>query len=40
VGQNTPTDLYWGRTVPAWHSGELITLKDAAESVVDTYIVP
>ncbi len=40
VGQNTPTDLYWGRTAPAWHSGELITLKDAEGHMVDTYIVP
>jgi LysM repeat protein len=40
VGQNTPTDLYWGRTSPAWHSGELITLKDAEGNMVDTYIVP
>jgi LysM repeat protein len=40
VGQNTPTDLYWGRTAPAWHSGELITLNDAEGHMVDTYIVP
>ncbi|MBN1811611.1 MAG: LysM peptidoglycan-binding domain-containing protein [Anaerolineae bacterium] len=40
VGQNTPTNLYWGRTAPAWHSGELITLKDAEGNMVDTYIVP
>jgi LysM repeat protein len=40
VGQNTPTDLYWGRTAPAWQSGELITLKDAEGNRVDTYIVP
>jgi LysM repeat protein len=39
-GQNIPTDLYWGRSDPAWHSGELITLKDAEGNVVDTYIVP
>ncbi len=36
----TPSDLYWGRVAPAWSGEELITLRDAAGSVVDTYIVP
>jgi LysM repeat protein len=40
TGKNTPRDLYWGRTAPAWHSGELITLKNAEGNAVDTYIVP
>ncbi len=40
VGSNTPGDLYWGRTEPAWNGGELITLRDAAGNVVHTYIVP
>lgn len=40
AGENTPSDLYWGRTTPAWHSGELITLNNAEGNVVDTYIVP
>lgn len=40
VGSSTPSDLYWGRATPAWNGGELITLRDAARSVVDTYIVP
>ena len=40
VGSNTPGDLYWGRTEPAWNGGELITLRDVAGSVVNTYIVP
>ncbi len=40
AGMSTPTDLYWGRTAPAWNSGELITLRDAAGNVVNTYIVP
>jgi murein DD-endopeptidase MepM/ murein hydrolase activator NlpD len=39
-GHDTPTDLYWGRTTPAWHSGELIALKNAEGATVDTYIVP
>ena len=40
VGKPTPSDLYWGRTTPAWNGGELITMRDAAGNVVDTYIVP
>ncbi len=40
AGISTPTDLYWGRTTPAWNGGELITLRDAAGNVVNTYIVP
>ncbi len=39
-GQSTPTDLYWRRTVAAWESGGLITLRDGEGVVVDTYIVP
>jgi LysM repeat protein len=40
AGVSTPTDLYWGRMTPAWNGGELIALRDATGSVVDTYIVP
>lgn len=40
AGTSTPVDLYWGRTMPAWSGGELITLRDAAGEVVSTYIVP
>ena len=40
AGSPTPSDLYWGRVAPAWSGEELITLRDAAGSVVDTYIVP
>ncbi|NLF00059.1 MAG: lamin tail domain-containing protein, partial [Anaerolineales bacterium] len=39
-GSNQPTDLYWGRLSPAWSTGELVTLRDAAGTVVDTYVVP
>jgi LysM repeat protein len=39
-GDNTPKDLYWGRTTPAWTGGELIALRDAEGNTVDTYIVP
>jgi LysM repeat protein len=40
AGSSMPSDLYWGRATPAWNGGELITLRDAAGNVVDTYIVP
>ena len=40
AGSPTPSDLYWGRVAPAWSGGELITLRDVAGNVVDTYIVP
>jgi LysM repeat protein len=39
-GRSTPSDLYWGRETPAWNGGELITLRDRAGNVTDTYIVP
>lgn len=40
AGSPTPSDLYWGSTIPAWSGGELIALRDAIGNVVDTYIVP
>jgi LysM repeat protein len=40
AGTSTPVDLYWGLTSPAWSSGELATLRDAAGTAVNTYIVP
>ncbi len=40
AGDDTPRDLYWGRTASAWQEGELVTLRDADGNVVDTYIVP
>lgn len=40
AGNSTPSDLYWGRAEAAWTGGELLTLRDAAGDVVDTYIVP
>lgn len=39
-GENTPRDLYWGRTESVWQEGELVTLRDGDGNVVDTYIVP
>ncbi|MDY6876069.1 MAG: LysM peptidoglycan-binding domain-containing protein [Chloroflexota bacterium] len=40
AGSPTPSDLYWGRVTPVWNGGELITLRDRAGNVVDTYVVP
>ena len=40
TGTSGPSDLYWGLVEPAWHAGELITLRDARDEVIDTYIVP
>ena len=39
-GRSTPSDLYWGREMPAWTTGELVTLRDGTGTAVDTYIVP
>jgi len=40
TGTSGPSDLYWGLVEPAWQAGELITLRDARDEVIDTYIVP
>jgi len=40
TGDNTVTDLFWGLSEPAWRSGEQLTLFDASEQVVTTFIVP
>ena len=40
AGTNSPLELFWGLEEPAWRSGETLTLWDAAEQVVTTYIVP
>jgi LysM repeat protein len=39
-GNNTFGDLYWGLSEPAWRSGETLTLWDASEQVVATFVVP
>ena len=39
-GDDTPRDLFWGRAEPAWQPGALVTLRNAAGDIVDTYIVP
>jgi hypothetical protein len=39
-GKDTPTDLYWGRSSPAWTSGELVALYDAQNIARAFYRVP
>jgi hypothetical protein len=39
-GTSGPAVVYWGRTSPAWGSGDLLTLRDADGELVDTYVVP
>jgi hypothetical protein len=38
-GQNTPAALYWGREIPAWLDGEVITLANAAGQAQATFRV-
>jgi LysM repeat protein len=40
TGQSSPTALYWGRSEPAWNSGQLVVLRNDEGEAVDTYIVP
>lgn len=40
AGQNGPTDYYWGLAEPVWSSGQLVTLLDAEDNIVATFIVP
>jgi hypothetical protein len=39
-GVDTPTDLYWGRTAPAWQPGENVSLYDAQGVVRAQYSIP
>jgi hypothetical protein len=39
-GVNTPTDLYWGRTAPAWQPGEQVSLYDTQGVVRAMYSIP
>jgi hypothetical protein len=39
-GKDTPTDLYWGRSSPAWTSGELVALYDTKNVARAFYRVP
>ncbi len=40
AGTNSPLELFWGLEETAWRSGETLTLWDAANQVVATYVVP
>jgi len=40
VGQNTPSDLYWGQEMAVWEVGETVTLRDAEGTVQATYVIP
>jgi LysM repeat protein len=39
-GTNTATDLYWGLSQPVWQSGALVALRDAANELRATYVIP
>jgi hypothetical protein len=39
-GEDSASDLYWGRSRPVWQSGELATLSDADGTVAAVYRVP
>ncbi len=40
AGQNTVTDLYWGRVDPAWKSGEIASLLDTEGRLQLEFTVP
>ena len=40
AGRNTPTNLYWGLSAPAWSSGDLAALYDAQNIARAFYRVP
>ena len=40
AGADSPLELFWGLTEPAWRSGETLTLWDAAGQVVGTLVIP
>ena len=40
IGQDTPTDLYWGLEEPIWESGELVTLLDSEDTIQATFEAP
>lgn len=39
-GQNTPTDLYWGRNAAVWRTGETVSLRDSEGTVQVTFKIP
>ena len=40
AGTNSALELFWGLDEAAWRSGETLTLWNAAEQVVATFVVP
>ena len=40
AGQDTPSDLYWGRSAPVWSSGELAALYDTQNIARAFYRIP
>jgi len=40
AGVDSPLELFWGLTEPVWRSGETLTLWDAADQVVGTFVIP
>ena len=40
AGQDSPTDLYWGRSTPVWFSGELAVIYDGQNIARAFYRVP
>ena len=40
AGQDSPTDLFWGRSTPIWFSGELAALYDTQNIARAFYRVP
>jgi len=40
TGQDSPTDLYWGRSAPVWSSGELAALYDTKNIARSFYLIP
>ncbi len=40
AGDDTVTDLFWGLAEPAWRSGEQVTIWNAANEVMTTFIIP
>ena len=40
AGVDTPVDLYWGRTQPTWHAGDVASLFDSQGNLRATYVIP
>lgn len=40
AGTDSALELFWGLEDPAWRSGETLTLWDATDQVVTTFVIP